>query len=86
MNSECTKAMEDAYSLISQANKDMIDIWLKYTFLHWQWWLGVSLAIVPWTLWIIFRKKESTNRLLFAGLFVILISSWLDLMGILFGL
>lgn len=78
--------MERAYSLILQANHLMISLWLKNTFLHWQWWLGVCLAIIPWVLWLIFRKKESTNRLLFTGFFVMLIASWLDLMGILFGL
>ncbi|MDP4093974.1 MAG: CBO0543 family protein [Bacillota bacterium] len=78
--------MENAYELISQANKDMINLWLKHTLFGWQWWLGLALTIIPWVLWIILRKKESTNRLLFAGLFIILIASWLDLVGILFGL
>lgn len=86
MNSEYVKAIEHSYTLISQANTDMISLWLEYTFLTWQWWLGVALTIVPWIAWIIFKKKESANRLLFVGLFVMLISAWLDLMGILFGL
>ncbi len=84
--SDYIKGMENSYSLISQANDEMIHLWLSNTFLTWQWWLGVSLATVPWVIWIIFRRKESTNRLLLAGLFAILISSWLDIMGILFGL
>jgi len=78
--------MEHAYNLISQANSDMIKLWLKHTFLTWQWWVGVALTIVPWILWAIIRKRESSNRLLFVGFFVMVISSWLDLMGILFGL
>ncbi|MDR3586272.1 MAG: hypothetical protein P4L59_13270 [Desulfosporosinus sp.] len=86
MNNEYVKRAENAYSLITQANNDMISLWLTHTFLTWQWWFGVSLTIVPWVLWILFRKNESTNRLLFVGFFVMLISSWLDLMGILFGL
>jgi hypothetical protein len=86
MNSNYVKGMEDTYSLITQSNNDMISLWLKYTFLTWQWSLGVCLATIPWVLWLIFRRKESTNRLLFAGLIVIIISSWLDFMGILFGL
>lgn len=45
------KGMENAYTLISQANKDMIGLWLKYTFLSWQWWFGVWLTIIPWILW-----------------------------------
>jgi len=86
MNPEHLKGMEDAYNLITQANNDMITLWLKYTFLTWQWWLGVFLSIAPWIVWIIVRKKDSTNRLLFAGLLAILISSWFDILGIIFGL
>ena len=86
MHNQYQKGMEEAYNLISQSNNIMIDLWLKHTFLTWRWWLGVCLAIIPWVLWIIFKKKESTNRLLFVGFFVIIICSWLDLMGILFGL
>ncbi len=87
MNSNYFKGIENAYSLISQANSEMIDLWWKYTFLvDWQWWLGITLTIVPWVLWIIFRKKESTYRLLLAGFFALIVSSWFDLIGILFGL
>ena len=86
MNDEYIKVMENAYCLISQANKEMISVWFKYTLFTWQWWVGVALTIIPWVLWIIFRKKESTNRLLLAGFFVILISSWLDFIGLLFGI
>jgi hypothetical protein len=86
MNKEYINRMEDAYNLISQANNHMISIWLKHTLFTWQWWMGVALAIIPWILWIIFRKKESTNRLLFTSFFIILISSWLDVLGLLFGL
>jgi len=86
MNGEYIKGMEHAYTLVSQANNEMLSLWLKNTFLTWQWWFGVTLTIVPWISWMKFRKKESSHRLLFVGFFVMLICSWLDLMGILFGL
>jgi hypothetical protein len=86
INPEHLKGMEDAYNLITQANNDMITLWLKYTFLTWQWWLGVFLSIAPWMVWIIVRKKDSTDRLLLAGLLAMLISSWFDILGIIFGL
>ncbi|MGM0875044.1 MAG: CBO0543 family protein [Bacillota bacterium] len=50
-----------------------------------KWWLGVGLPIIPWLLWFKFRKKESSDRLLYVGYFVILISSWLDIMGVALG-
>ncbi|HWP98694.1 MAG TPA: CBO0543 family protein [Syntrophomonadaceae bacterium] len=78
--------MEVAYSLIHQADQLMTTLWLKYVLFGWRWWIGVFLMLAPWILWFIFRKKDSSDRLLYAGLFTILISSWFDVLGILFGL
>jgi hypothetical protein len=86
MSSEFIKNLEDAYDLIKQANHKMINLWLQNTLFTWRWWLCLVLTIVPWTLWFIFRKKESTHRLLYCGVIAMLISSWLDVVGILFGL
>ena len=86
MNYEYIRAIENTYNLITQANNESIGLWLEYVFLSWRWWLGLSLSIIPWVVWLIFRRKESTNRILYAGLFVMLISSWFDILGILFGL
>jgi hypothetical protein len=86
MNNEFANEIEKAYSLISQANKSMIDLWIKYELFTWRWWIGLSLTIIPWIAWILLRKKESTYRILFSGIIVMLISSWFDVVGILFGL
>jgi hypothetical protein len=48
----------------------------------WRWWVVLSFIVVPWGLWIIFRKKESTHRLLFAGIFIMYVSSFMDCIGI----
>lgn len=61
-------------------------LWLDETFLHWDWWLSVLLSVGAWGFWIFYRKKESTNRLLYAGVFVILISLCLDYIGVALGL
>jgi hypothetical protein len=50
------------------------------------WWFGVFLSIVPWIAWFAFRKKQSTDRLLYAGFFVMVISLVLDVLGDQFGL
>ncbi|WP_052002480.1 CBO0543 family protein [Halalkalibacter wakoensis] len=44
------------------------------------------MIIVPWTLWFIFHKKESRARLLFAGFATMLIASFLDFLGVAYGL
>ncbi|WP_077211979.1 CBO0543 family protein [Bacillus dakarensis] len=62
------------------------ELWLEYTFFHWDWWLSVLLSIGAWGFWIFYRKKESTHRLLYAGITVILISVCLDYIGVAMGL
>ncbi len=86
MNGDYLKGMEQAYSLIEQANDLMIHLWLKDTLFTWKWWLGVVMSTVPWIIWFIFRRQESKDRLLLAGFFVMLIASWFDVLGVLFGL
>lgn len=77
--------VKEAYRLIIEANQKMMEIWLDEVLWTWQWWVVLLLAIVPWIVFFIFRKKESTSRLLFAGFFVILIASWFDFLGVLMG-
>jgi len=80
------KKMEQAYDLIEKANDQMMDIWLGYILFSWQWWLGMVLSIAPWILWIKLRNKQMAGCLLLAGFFVIIISSWLDSLGVALGL
>lgn len=74
------------YRRVTDANKDFIQYWQSHTFLHWDWWTSLALTIIPWLLWIRYRHKSSTARLLYAGFFVIIVSSWLDFVGITLGL
>ncbi|MGJ9386192.1 CBO0543 family protein [Salipaludibacillus sp. CF4.18] len=86
MNESLQEQIEKTYNLIVQAHNQMAEIWQENVLFTLQWWFGLTLAIVPWVLWIIYRKKDSTIRLLSAGFFVMLISSWLDFAGVTFGL
>ncbi|WP_102029064.1 CBO0543 family protein [Salirhabdus sp. Marseille-P4669] len=60
--------------------------WLNETFLRWDWWVSVILAVGPWIFWSYYRKKKSTHRLLYAGVAVMLISLCLDYIGTALGL
>ncbi|WP_335871303.1 CBO0543 family protein [Bacillus sp. 2205SS5-2] len=71
---------------IKALNDGYIEIWKKEMVLTWRWWLNVALLILPWFFWLIFRRKECTNRLLLAGLFVYVLTSVLDSVGVAFGL
>lgn len=67
-------------------NKEKLDIWYEHSFLNWRWWLGIVFIIVPILIWIKCRDKKSADRLQYAGLFVALVSSYLDYVGIFLGL
>ncbi|WP_407272525.1 CBO0543 family protein [Radiobacillus sp. PE A8.2] len=66
---------------IHELIKIKIEIWQQHVLFSNLWWLGVALSIIPWVIWIKIRKKESTDRLLYAGLFVMVISLVLDVLG-----
>jgi hypothetical protein len=78
--------IEQNYDLIQKANEQMMELWLEHVLFSWRWWLGGFLTISPWLFWLKVRKRESSGRLLFAGMVVVLIVSWLDFVGIAFGL
>lgn len=60
--------------------------WKENTLFHWDFWISLLFIIVPILFWIIIRKRDSSNRLLFVGFFVVIISSWFDFLGVQFGL
>jgi hypothetical protein len=59
--------------------------WKNEVLFTWEWWLGVALTIIPWIIWFFYRKRESTDRLLYAGLFVSLVSFAIDCIGVQIG-
>lgn len=80
---ENTKNIIDS---IKELNTIQDPHWMEHTLFTWQWWVGVVLTLLPWILWIAFRKKNSSNRLLFVGIFVMIFTSYLDFLGVEFGL
>ncbi|NHM30943.1 CBO0543 family protein [Neobacillus terrae] len=58
------------------------EAWKQEVLFTWEWWLGILISVLPWLLWFLFRKKDSTDRLLYAGFFVALISLTLDNIGV----
>jgi hypothetical protein len=67
-------------------NNEKIQIWLQEVFLSWRWWLGMASTIIPPIVWIVIRKRSSTTRLLFVGVFAVLFATLLDGIGIFLGL
>ncbi len=69
-----------------QLKVDFFRFWQSDIFLTWHWWLEAVLAVLPWAVWAAVRKKESSMRLFCAGFIVLIISSYLDMLGMSMGL
>lgn len=78
--------MEKIEKIILEATTKRIEVWNEFVFLSWRWWFLLLSFIIAWTLWVIFRKKESTDRLLYAGVVTMLVSILLDGSGYCIGL
>lgn len=61
--------------------KHLYDYWRENNLWTWRWWLTAAASVIPWILWLFIRKKESTQRLLCAGLFTGAIAVFLDILG-----
>jgi len=77
--------VNEIYDKVSTANQEYFKIWKEDTLFHWDFWVSLLFTLLPIIFWIRFRKKESSNRLLFSGMFVFIISSWLDFLGVQLG-
>lgn len=74
------------YHQLHEIHVEFYRLWVKEILFTWRWWISVSMIILPWTLWIIIRRRESSDKLLYAGFFVMLVSSLMDAVGIAFNL
>jgi len=75
-----------ASDLLHQANVTILDVWIKTIVFTWRWWLLIALTIVSLAVWIKWRKKESTARLLYGGFIILLLTYYMDTIGVALGL
>lgn len=78
--------VKEKYHLVDKANTELFHLWYENTFLGWEWWLNIVLTFLPWIIWLKVRPKESSDRLLYIGFFIIIITCWLDFIGVTLGL
>ncbi|MGI8384364.1 CBO0543 family protein [Robertmurraya sp. P23] len=79
------KQVEKGSDLIKDGNLLIKDATINAFFFTWQWWVAVLMIIVPWVLWAIFRKRESSARLLFSVFIVMILSTTIDALGVEYG-
>lgn len=70
------------YEKLHDVHLQYYDFWINHVLFTWRWWVALSLIILPWVIWILVRKKESTDRLLYVAGFVMVFSSALDMIGL----
>lgn len=74
--------MNEFYSQRYQVHQQMAEFWRSNIFLSWRWWLMAIMTVLPWPLWFLLRRRESADRLMYAGLFIALVATILDGFGI----
>ncbi|MFT8871646.1 MAG: CBO0543 family protein [Sporolactobacillus sp.] len=77
---------EKLYQKLLHAHQSYLTYWSQHVLFSWQWFLGVALLVIPAIAWILWRDRRRADRLQYAGLFVALISAYLDYLGLFFGL
>ncbi|WP_227940094.1 CBO0543 family protein [Alkalihalobacillus deserti] len=78
--------MEKNSELFRQAYNEKIQIWLDHVFLTWRWWIGAAVIVLCLLIWFRLRKQESADRLFYAGSFTAILTTFLNLTGLTFGL
>lgn len=79
------KIVGEMYKDVDKANDRYFYFWKEHTFLHWDWWFSLGLTIIPWVIWWKYRDKQNTARFMFSSFFIIIITSWLDFIGVVSG-
>lgn len=74
------------YEIVDKANTEIFHLWYENSFLGWEWWVNILLTFLPWIIWLKLRPKESSDRLLYIGFLVIIITCWFDFLGVTLGL
>jgi xanthine/uracil permease len=78
--------IEESHAMFFKAYMNKFEVWKELILFSWQWWFGVLLSFVLVILWLKIRRKDSTDRLIYAGIMVASLATFLDITGTFFGL
>lgn len=85
-DNESLEKTKELYEQNSNTNMQYISLWTEEIIFSWRWWVSILFTLLPWILWGIFRKKESSARLIGVGFFTMFLTAWMDFIGVDFGL
>lgn len=75
------KPLNEVYELVRQSNELLIETWYSQILFSWRWYLETILTFIPWIIWIKYRDRKQSIRLLFTGLIVAITTNALDIIG-----
>jgi len=78
---EIIRFLDENERQLEQLIRIKMEFWAEHVFLTPLWWFGFALTVIPWILFLRFRTKQNTDRLLYAGFFVMVVSLTLDVTG-----
>jgi hypothetical protein len=82
---EGLKQIDRANQKLAEANDLIVEAIMDAFLFTWQWWIALAMIVIPWIIWGIFRKRESSSRIFAAGLLMMVLSEILDTVGVSFG-
>ncbi|EDL63881.1 hypothetical protein [Bacillus sp. SG-1] len=74
--------MADYHNQYSEIAQELFTFWLSDIVFTLPWWIGLLLIVMPWLIWFLCKEKINTHKYLYSGFFVIIISSYLDFLGV----
>lgn len=82
---EALKQIDEANQKLTEANQLVVEAILEGFLFTWPWWIALGMLLIPWVIWGILRKRESSARLFSAALLMMVLSEILDSVGVSFG-
>lgn len=73
--------MHTGINLIYQGYEIRFKIWKEEVLFSWRWWFGIGLLLLSWIIWLLIRRRNSSNLLFYSGLFIMLVSVSFDAIG-----
>ncbi|MBO7746907.1 hypothetical protein I8J29_22060 [Paenibacillus sp. MWE-103] len=80
-NEELNDIVDKNTAQIQDLINEKVRLWYDITLFSAYWWFDLALSVLPWVLWLVLRKRESEDRLLYGGLFIMTAAVILDILG-----
>ncbi len=83
---DMSETSKKIFAMVKELSDKALSDWFQNSLFTWRWWFEVIFSIVIWGLWIYFRDKKSTSRLLAVSFFAMIFAYITDTIGISFNL